>query len=71
VMRTPVEVTDELFERMRGYFSDKQIVEITALLTLVNVDRFNAAFGIGSAGFREGLVCVVPDRPATGAAVSR
>jgi alkylhydroperoxidase family enzyme len=63
VMRTPVEVTDELFARMQAYFSDKQIVEITALLTLVNVDRFNAAFGIGSAGFSEGMVCVVPDRP--------
>ena len=48
---------------MQAYFSDKQIVEITALLTLVNVDRFNAAFGIGSAGFSEGMVCVVPDRP--------
>jgi AhpD family alkylhydroperoxidase len=63
VMRTPVEVTDDLFARMQAYFSDKQIVEITALLTLVNVDRFNAAFGIGSAGFSEGMVCVVPDRP--------
>ncbi len=63
VMRTPVEVTDELFTRLQAYFSDKQIVEITALLTLVNVDRFNAAFGIGSAGFSEGMVCVVPDRP--------
>jgi hypothetical protein len=38
-------------------------VEITALLTLVNLDRFNAAFGIGSAGFSEGMVCVPPDRP--------
>jgi AhpD family alkylhydroperoxidase len=65
VMRTPVEVTDELFARMRSHFSDKQIVEITALLTLVNVDRFNAAFGIGSAGFSAGMVCVVPDRPDT------
>jgi len=64
VMRTPVEVTDELFARMRSYFDDRQLVEITALLTLVNVDRFNAAFGIGSAGFSEGMVCVVPDRPA-------
>jgi len=64
VMRTPVEVTDELFARMREHFSERQIVEITALLTLVNLDRFNAAFGIGSAGFGEGLVCVVPDRPA-------
>jgi alkylhydroperoxidase family enzyme len=63
VMRTPVEVTDEVFARMKEHFSDKQIVEITALLTLVNVDRFNAAFGIGSAGFSEGMVCVLPDRP--------
>jgi AhpD family alkylhydroperoxidase len=64
VMRTPVEVTDDLFARMTEQFSDQQLVEITALLTLVNIDRFNAAFGIGSAGFSEGMVCVVPDRPA-------
>ena len=63
VMRTPVEVTDELFTRVRSYFDDRQLVEITALLALVNVDRFNAAFGIGSAGFSEGLVCALPDRP--------
>jgi len=63
VMRTPVEVTDELFTRVRSYFDERQLVEITALLALVNVDRFNAAFGIGSAGFSEGLVCVTPDRP--------
>jgi 4-carboxymuconolactone decarboxylase len=64
VMRTPVEVTDELFARMKEHFSDEQLVEITALLTIVNIDRFNAAFGIGSAGFSEGMVCLVPDRPA-------
>jgi alkylhydroperoxidase family enzyme len=63
VMRTPVEVTDELFARVRSYFDEGQLVEITALLTLVNLDRFNAAFGIGSAGFSEGMVCVLPDRP--------
>jgi alkylhydroperoxidase family enzyme len=63
VMRTPVEVTDELFARARSFFDDRQLVEITALLALVNLDRFNAAFGIGSAGFSEGLVCVPPDRP--------
>ena len=64
VMRTPVEVTDELFARVQQHFSDEQLVELTALLTLVNLDRFNAAFGIGSAGFSEGMVCVPPDRPA-------
>jgi hypothetical protein len=29
----------------------------------VNIDRFNAAFGIGSAGFSDAMVCVPPDRP--------
>ena len=63
VMQTPVDVTDELFSRVQEHFSDEQLVEITALLTVVNLDRFNAAFGVGSAGFSEGMVCVLPDRP--------
>jgi AhpD family alkylhydroperoxidase len=63
VMRTPVNVTDELFARMRERFSDEQLVEITALLTVVNLDRFNAAFAVSSAGFSEGMVCLRPDRP--------
>jgi hypothetical protein len=63
-MQTPVDVTDELFARMKEQFSDAQLVELTALLTVVNLDRFNAAFGIGSAGFSDGMVCVAPDRPA-------
>ncbi len=63
VMRTPVEVTDELFAKLQEHFTTEQIVELTALLTLVNLDRFNAAFAIGSAGFSEGMVCVPPDKP--------
>jgi AhpD family alkylhydroperoxidase len=70
VMRTPVEVTDELVAKMKEHFSDAQLVEITALLTLVNLDRFNAAFGIGSAGFSAGMVCLLPDRPAAATTVS-
>jgi alkylhydroperoxidase family enzyme len=64
VMRTPVEVTDELFAKLQEHFSTEQIVELTALLTLVNLDRFNAAFDVGSAGFSEGMVCVPAERPA-------
>ena len=71
VMRTPVEVTDELVARMKEHFSDEQLVEITALLTVVNLDRFNAAFGIGSAGFSDGMVCLPPDRPAANPALAR
>jgi alkylhydroperoxidase family enzyme len=65
VMSTPAQVTDELFAQMKEQFTDAQLVEITALLTVVNLDRFNAAFGIGSAGFSEGTVCVLPDRVVT------
>ena len=63
VMRTPVDVSDDLFARVKAHFSNEQLVEITALLTVVNLDRLNAAFGIGSAGFSDGMVCVAPDRP--------
>jgi alkylhydroperoxidase family enzyme len=63
VMRTPVEVTDELFALMKEHFTDEQLVEITALLTVVNLNRLNAAFGVRSAGFSEGMVCVLPERP--------
>jgi AhpD family alkylhydroperoxidase len=63
VMRTPVDVSDELFARVKEHFSDDQLIEMTALLMVVNLDRFNAAFGVGSAGFSEGMVCAVPDRP--------
>ena len=70
VMRTPVEVTDELFAQMKEHFSDQQLVEITAHLMVVNLDRFNAAFGISSAGFSDGLVCVAPDRPAANPALT-
>jgi len=71
LMRTPVEVTDELFARMKAEFSEAQLVEITALLTVVNLDRFNAAFGIGSAGFSDGMVCVPPDLPSPTPALAR
>jgi len=49
---------------------NQAVVEITALLTVVNIDRFNAAFGIGSAGFSDGMVCVPPDRPAASPALA-
>jgi alkylhydroperoxidase family enzyme len=71
VMRTPVEVTDVLFAKLQEHFTTEQIVELTALLTLVNLDRFNAAFGVGSAGFSEGMVCVPPDKPAAAAQLTK
>lgn len=63
-MRTPVEISDEVFANAQRYYSNQQLVEIAGLLTVVNIDRFNAAFKIGSAGFSEGMVCVPPENPA-------
>ena len=59
--RTPVEVSDELFDRLRQHFDDGQLVELTHHIALENMrGRFNLALGIGSAGFSEGMVCAVP-----------
>jgi AhpD family alkylhydroperoxidase len=67
--RTPVLVTDELFEALRGHFDAPQLVELTNVIAVENMrGRFNLALGIGSAGFTEGMVCAVPEAvPATGA----
>ena len=59
--RTPVDVPDELFDRLRQHLDDGQIVELTHHIALENMrGRFNLALGIGSAGFSEGMVCAVP-----------
>lgn len=61
--RTPVEVSDELFTALRGHFDAAQLLELTHVIALENLrGRFNLAFGIGAAGFSEGLVCAVPAR---------
>jgi alkylhydroperoxidase family enzyme len=47
--KTPVRVSDELFGKLKGYFSDKQIVELTASVAYENYRaRFNHALHIGS-----------------------
>jgi AhpD family alkylhydroperoxidase len=59
--RTPVEVSDALFAKLREHFDDPQLVELTHLIALENMrGRFNLALGVGAAGFSEGMVCAVP-----------
>jgi len=61
--RTPVDVADELFARLRECFDDGQLVELTNVIALENMrGRFNLALGFGSAGFSEGMVCALPER---------
>jgi alkylhydroperoxidase family enzyme len=53
--RTPVEVSEELFARLREYFDESQIVELTSAIAWENYRaRFNHAFGIESQGFAKG-----------------
>jgi AhpD family alkylhydroperoxidase len=55
---TPVRVTDELIAELGGAFDDPQIVELVHLIAVENLrSRFNAAFGLGAAGFSEGMAC--------------
>lgn len=66
ISRTPVEVSDELFDALRAHFDAAQLVGLTHVITLGNLRaRFNVALGIGSSGFSGDRVCAVPetDRP--------
>ncbi len=60
--RTPADVPEELFDELREHFSEAQLVELTAAITLENYRaRFNHAFGMGSQGFSEGSFCALPE----------
>jgi len=59
--RTPVEVPDELFSRLRESFNEAQLVELTTTIAWENNRaRFNHAFGLESESFSEGAVCALP-----------
>jgi alkylhydroperoxidase family enzyme len=61
--RTPVEVSDALFARLRERFSEAQLVELTSAIAWENYRaRFDHAFGIEGENFSEGAVCALPAR---------
>ena len=63
ITRTPVEVSDQLFEALRAHFDTAQLVGLTHVVALGNLRaRFNLALDIGSSGLSEGMVCAVPER---------
>jgi alkylhydroperoxidase family enzyme len=52
ITRTGERVTDELFARVRGYFTEAEVVELTAAIALENFrSKFNTALGIEAQGF--------------------
>jgi alkylhydroperoxidase family enzyme len=59
VNKTPSAVTDDLADRLRRRFDEKEIVELAAWIALENYrSRFNAGLGLHSEGFAE--QCEVP-----------
>jgi alkylhydroperoxidase family enzyme len=63
--RTPAQVDDELFARLREHLDDAQLVELTNAIAIENLRaRFNHALGLDAQGFSEGAFCVIPERAA-------
>lgn len=61
ISRTPVEVSDELFEALRAHLDTAQLVALTHIVTLGNLRaRFNIALGIGASGLSSNRVCALP-----------
>jgi AhpD family alkylhydroperoxidase len=62
ISRTPVEVSDRLFDALRAHFDTAQLVGLTHVITLGNLRaRFNIALDIGSSGFSGDRVCAVAE----------
>lgn len=61
---TPSEVSDDLFAALRNRFSEPELVDLSSAICWENYRaRFNRTFAIGSEGFFEGDVCIVPNKP--------
>jgi hypothetical protein len=59
--RTPVEVPDELFDRLRQHVDDAQLVELTHHIALENIrGRFNLALASARRVSATARVCPVP-----------
>ncbi len=64
--KTPVEVPDALFARLREQFAEAELVELTAAIAWENYRaRFDHALGIEAQGFSEGAYCPLPERAAS------
>ena len=72
ISKTPVDVTDELFERLRARFDEAQLVELTFAAAIENLRaRFNWALRIDSQNYTEGATCIRPESVPAEAAASK
>ncbi len=58
---SPVTVSDEIFEALRRFYDDRQLVELSSALAWENYRaRFDHALAIEAEGFSEGAFCPLP-----------
>jgi alkylhydroperoxidase family enzyme len=61
---TPPHVPDALFAALRAQLSERELVELTAVVAWENyLARFNRGFDVEAQGYSEGAVCPLPDHP--------
>jgi alkylhydroperoxidase family enzyme len=59
---TPADIGEDLRDRLRLRFTQKQIVELVTSIAWEGFRaRFNRAFAIAAQGYSEGAYCVLPD----------
>ncbi len=63
LVRTPANVSDELFADLRRELSERQLVELNGAIAWENFQsRFNRTFAIEAEGFSHGQYCPLPER---------
>lgn len=59
---TPALVSDELYGALCKHFSERELVELNAVIAWENARaRFNRTFSIPAEGFSEGQFCPLPE----------
>lgn len=57
ITRSDTKVSEELMQKVKGHFSDDEVIEMTALIAFQNMSsKFNAALAVPSEGF-----CKIPN----------
>ena len=65
--QTPVQVPDELFAALRAHYTERQLVELTLLISWEHcVSRSNRALGIEADAVSGKGYCLVPDARVSG-----
>ena len=61
--RTPANVCDDSYGALRHRFSERELVELTAVIAWENYRaRFNRTFAVEAEGFSQGQFCPLPEK---------